>query len=111
VGGAARPSVAAAPVAATRPFGGQSYTPQAAQPYQAPYSAPVQAPAQAPQNGQPHPAPQVEQPAQAPAGRSDGQREPVVVPDSLEPVRAGRPPRSVTFDEVEDDLDVPDFLK
>ncbi|HKG52320.1 MAG TPA: cell division protein FtsZ, partial [Actinomycetales bacterium] len=120
VGGAARPS--AAPVAATRPFGGQSYTPRtpspAAAPYQAPAQAGVQAPVQQPvasapaqpqQNGQPHPAD--EGSGQPPASRPDGQREPVVVPDTLEPVRAGRPPRSVTFDDVEDDLDVPDFLK
>jgi len=80
---------------------------------QAPVQAPPQpvasAPAQPQPNGQPHPAD--EGSGQAPASRPDGQREPVVVPDTLEPVRAGRPPRSVTFDDVEDDLDVPDFLK
>jgi cell division protein FtsZ len=36
--------------------------------------------------------------------------EPVVVPESLEPVRA-RAPRSVVFDDTDDELDVPDFLK
>jgi cell division protein FtsZ len=36
--------------------------------------------------------------------------EPVVVPESLEPVRV-RAARSVVFDDVEDELDVPDFLK
>ncbi|WP_426566632.1 cell division protein FtsZ [Angustibacter sp. McL0619] len=36
--------------------------------------------------------------------------EPVVVPDTLEPVRA-RAPRSVVFDDADDELDVPDFLK
>jgi hypothetical protein len=34
-----------------------------------------------------------------------------VVPDSLEPVRVGRGSRPVTFDDADDDLDVPDFLK
>jgi cell division protein FtsZ len=34
-----------------------------------------------------------------------------VVPDSLEPVRVGRAQRGVVFDEGDDDLDVPDFLK
>jgi cell division protein FtsZ len=45
---------------------------------------------------------------QAPApSRRD---EPVVVPETLEPVRA-RAPRSVVFDDADDELDVPDFLK
>ncbi len=42
----------------------------------------------------------------APAPRD----EPIVVPESLEPVRA-RSPRSVVFDDADDELDVPDFLK
>jgi hypothetical protein len=33
------------------------------------------------------------------------------VPDSLEPVRVGRGPRGVVFDDGDDDLAVPDFLK
>jgi cell division protein FtsZ len=37
--------------------------------------------------------------------------EPFVVPDSLEPVRVGRAQRGVVFDDGDDDLDVPDFLK
>jgi cell division protein FtsZ len=40
---------------------------------------------------------------------SDGER--FVVPDSLEPVRVGRGQRGVVFDDGDDDLDVPDFLK
>ncbi|HEX3004047.1 MAG TPA: cell division protein FtsZ [Angustibacter sp.] len=49
-----------------------------------------------------------EQPARAeqPVRRE----EPVVVPESLEPVRS-RTPRSVVFDDTDDELDVPDFLK
>ncbi len=34
----------------------------------------------------------------------------VLVDDPKQPVRVGRPPRAVTFDDA-DDLDVPDFLK
>ena len=47
-------------------------------------------------------------PGQAPA--PSRREEPVVVPDTLEPVRA-RAPRSVVFDDADDELDVPDFLK
>ncbi|GMA85411.1 hypothetical protein GCM10025868_06610 [Angustibacter aerolatus] len=56
-----------------------------------------QAPAQQPQQAQPQ--------QQAPQ-----REEPIVVPDSLEPVRAGRGGRP-SFDGGDDDLDVPDFLK
>jgi cell division protein FtsZ len=74
---------------------------QAAQP-----AAPV-APA-----GQPSQAPARQAPAAAPV-REDGQV-PTSQPDEVEPAAprepAGRPPRTVTFDEG-DDLDVPDFLK
>jgi len=48
--------------------------------------------------------PSSERPAESPT-----RQEPVVVPDSLEPVRT-RASRSVAFD-ADDDLDVPDFLK
>jgi hypothetical protein len=34
----------------------------------------------------------------------------ILVDDPKQPVRVGRPPRAVTFDDP-DDLDVPDFLK
>jgi cell division protein FtsZ len=37
-------------------------------------------------------------------------REPIVVPDSLEPIRA-RASHSAVFDDTDDELDVPDFLK
>jgi hypothetical protein len=49
-----------------------------------------------------------QQPSGAGVPRAD--REPVVVPDSLEPVRA-RASRSAVFDDTDDELDVPDFLK
>lgn len=45
-------------------------------------------------------------PGRAPAA----DRDQIVVPDSLEPVRA-RAPRSAVFDDSDDELDVPDFLK
>jgi cell division protein FtsZ len=120
--------------APARPFGGQTYVPQAqpAPRTPAPAAVPTSGPTQVPgvqyavqpgaqpyaaqQGGQP--AGQGERPAQPaapssqqPASRPDPQRDPVVVPDSLEPVRAGRGSRPVTFDDAEDDLDVPDFLK
>jgi cell division protein FtsZ len=71
-----------------------------------------QAPApthQAPAQQAPATTPPVSQPAQAPV------REPVTVPATHSEHAsardsAGRPPRTVTFDEA-DDLDVPDFLK
>jgi cell division protein FtsZ len=52
-------------------------------------------------------------PASSPSAvpTSGGDDEPFVVPDSLEPVRVGRAQRGVVFDESDDDLDVPDFLK
>jgi cell division protein FtsZ len=54
-------------------------------------------------------------PASAPLGAPTsgglGDDEPFVVPDSLEPVRVGRAQRGVVFDDGDDDLDVPDFLK
>lgn len=49
-----------------------------------------------------------QQPSGAGVPRAD--REPVVVPDSLEPVRA-RASHSAVFDDTDDELDVPDFLK
>jgi cell division protein FtsZ len=62
--------------------------------------------------GQPSQAPARQAPAAAPV-REDGQV-PTSQPDEVEPAAprepAGRPPRTVTFDEG-DDLDVPDFLK
>ncbi|GAB3597930.1 cell division protein FtsZ [Angustibacter peucedani] len=77
--------------AATRP----------AAPTQRPYATSPSASAPAEQ------APTAEVPkAEVPAPRE----EPIVVPDSLEPVRA-RTPRSVVFDDTDDELDVPDFLK
>jgi cell division protein FtsZ len=104
---------AAAPA---RPFGGQSYVPAAPRtPAPAPVPAPASGPAQVP--GQQYPAQpagqgeRAAQPAEQPTSRPEPQRESIVVPDSLEPVRVGRSSRSVTFDDAEDDLDVPDFLK
>jgi cell division protein FtsZ len=82
----------------------QASSPAAAQAGQS--GAPV-APA-----GQPSQAPARQAPAAAPV-REDGQV-PTSQPDEVEPAAprepAGRPPRTVTFDEG-DDLDVPDFLK
>ncbi len=43
-------------------------------------------------------------------GAAPAERERIVVPDSLEPVRA-RASASAVFDETDDELDVPDFLK
>jgi cell division protein FtsZ len=45
------------------------------------------------------------------SGNATEDDEPFVVPDSLEPVRVGRAQRGVVFDDGDDDLDVPDFLK
>ncbi len=53
------------------------------------------------------PGPQAAPEEQAERARRE---EPVVVPESLEPVRT-RTPRSVVFDDADDELDVPDFLK
>jgi cell division protein FtsZ len=50
-------------------------------------------------------------PAAVPTSGSAEDDEPFVVPDSLEPVRVGRAQRGVVFDDGDDDLDVPDFLK
>jgi cell division protein FtsZ len=50
-------------------------------------------------------------PVTAPGETAAADDEPFVVPDSLEPVRVGRAQRGVVFDDGEDDLDVPDFLK
>jgi cell division protein FtsZ len=112
----------AAHAAPQRAFSGPAYPSQtpAAPRTPAPTAGPTQVPgAQYPaqpyaaQGGQP--AGQGERPAQPvaeqPASRPEPQRDPVVVPDSLEPVRVGRGSRPVTFDDAEDDLDVPDFLK
>lgn len=86
----AQPAASAAPVATN---GSSAPSQQAPAPVQ-------QSPATAPAVSQPEPAPV---------------REPVMVPATHQehaPAResAGRPPRTVTFDEA-DDLDVPDFLK
>jgi cell division protein FtsZ len=103
-----------------RPYGGQTYGAGAARPASV---SPASLPGPVPVAGA---APAgVHLPAQAPderrgsdllgedaEGRTEPHREPpVVVPDSLEPVRVGRGSRSVTFDDAEDELDVPDFLK
>jgi cell division protein FtsZ len=50
-------------------------------------------------------------PTAVPTSGGIGDDEPFVVPDSLEPVRVGRAQRGVVFDDGDDDLDVPDFLK
>jgi cell division protein FtsZ len=50
-------------------------------------------------------------PTAVPTSGGLGDDEPFVVPDSLEPVRVGRAQRGVVFDDSDDDLDVPDFLK
>jgi cell division protein FtsZ len=52
-------------------------------------------------------------PASSPSAvpTSESGDEPFIVPDSLEPVRVGRAQRGVVFDDGDDDLDVPDFLK
>ena len=61
----------------------------------------------------PSPTPSAAAPAQ-PIGRPEpitvSDDEIVLVDDPKQPVRVGRPPRAVTFDDA-DDLDVPDFLK
>jgi cell division protein FtsZ len=106
------------PSGGQRPYGGQSYGPPApAEPapvaqQPAPVQGqPVQAPAPSPVHGQPYRQPQpVGQDGHAQNGQA-GREAPIVVPDTLEPVRVGRGPGSVSFDDVEDDLDVPDFLK
>jgi cell division protein FtsZ len=71
-------------------------------------------PSAQPQTGQPqYGQSETGQPAEAtrPEPLSvDDDDEVVLVDDPKQPVRVGRPPRSVTFDDV-DDLDVPDFLK
>lgn len=91
--GSSRPPQAAAPAAPVATNGSSAPSHQAPAPVQ-------QSPATAPAVSQPEPAPV---------------REPVMVPATHQehaPAResAGRPPRTVTFDEA-DDLDVPDFLK
>jgi cell division protein FtsZ len=80
--------------------------------------SPQQAFQQQPVAGTPRPAAQAPAPQTAPAPqagdqqRGEGAAAPAGTPASAEPARegAGRPPRTVTFDE-SDDLDVPDFLK
>jgi len=80
------------------------------------YTASTQRPYSGNEPAAPASAPRIEQPARTePAvsretGEPQRREEPVVVPDSLEPVRV-RAPRSVVFDDVDDELDVPDFLK
>jgi cell division protein FtsZ len=120
VSAASRP--APAPTA-QRPYGGQSYGPQ--QPAQpAPVASSVPAPvygqgaSQGAGQAQPQSVPQPvnhdqrTSAGEAPAARPDAGREaPIVVPDTLEPVPVGRGPGSVSFDDADDDLDVPDFLK
>ncbi len=103
-------STTAATVAATssgpaasgsqRPYGGQqaATSPAVAEP-----AAERVAASQPPATGAP---------AAVPAsGSGEQDDEPFVVPDSLEPVRVGRAQRGVVFDDGDDDLDVPDFLK
>ncbi len=56
------------------------------------------------------PAPAETEPAATPEPITVSDDEVVLVDDPKQPVRVGRPPRAVTFDDA-DDLDVPDFLK
>ncbi|GAA2732180.1 cell division protein FtsZ [Pedococcus aerophilus] len=88
VQGTSRPAPQSAPAPA----------PQAAQPAPVQQPAPAAQPQAQPHREQPNPMFQPSQPA-APTQEPAAPREP-----------AGRPPRTVTFDEG-DDLDVPDFLK
>ncbi|HET8613988.1 MAG TPA: cell division protein FtsZ [Actinomycetales bacterium] len=87
---------APSPSGSQRPYAGQQ-TAAAAEP---PADRAVAAPAAVPAS-----TPTVELTGE---GKDD---EPFVVPDSLEPVRVGRAQRGVVFDDGDDDLDVPDFLK
>jgi cell division protein FtsZ len=90
---------------------GVSYTPSSGAP-----AAPTQRPYAGTESAAPAAAPRAEQPQRVEpalsreAAEPQRREEPVVVPDSLEPVRV-RAPRSVVFDDVDDELDVPDFLK
>lgn len=83
-----------------RPYGGQqaATSPSAAEP-----AAERVAASQPPATGAPAAVPT--------PGSGEQDDEPFVVPDSLEPVRVGRAQRGVVFDDGDDDLDVPDFLK
>jgi cell division protein FtsZ len=49
-------------------------------------------------------------PAATASAPEQSRPEPIVVPEALEPARA-RSPRAVVFDDADDELDVPDFLK
>ncbi|MGN6302497.1 MAG: cell division protein FtsZ [Angustibacter sp.] len=82
-----------------RPYSPSGATP--ATPSPVPSNPPAPEPARASSEWSEQPA-RSEQPVR--------REEPVVVPESLEPVRA-RAPRSVVFDDTDDELDVPDFLK
>jgi cell division protein FtsZ len=99
ISASAATTAAASPSASQRPYAGQ----------QAGASAPVAEPSIDRDT-----AGTGETPAATPAAvpTSGGEDpEPFVVPDSLEPVRVGRAQRGVVFDDGDDDLDVPDFLK
>jgi cell division protein FtsZ len=60
--------------------------------------------------GYPTSAPAESEPALNPEPITVSDDEVILVDDPKQPVRVGRPPRAVTFDDA-DDLDVPDFLK
>ena len=78
--------------------GGQGAPQQAARPVQ--QGQPPQQGAQAPQRD--------DQPQQ---GQQGGQQGRPQQPGQVQPTSTSRPPREVTFDDGDDDLDVPDFLK
>lgn len=53
-----------------------------------------------------------DQPQQGqPGGQQGGQQGRPQQPGQVQPTSTSRPPREVTFDDGDDDLDVPDFLK
>ena len=85
--------------------GGQGAPQQAARPVQQ-----GQPPRQGQQGAQ---APQRDdQPQQGqPGGQQGGQQGRPQQPGQVQPTSTSRPPREVTFDDGDDDLDVPDFLK
>ncbi|REF31504.1 cell division protein FtsZ [Calidifontibacter indicus] len=78
--------------------GGQGAPQQAARPVQ--QGQPPQQGAQAPQRD--------DQPQQGQPGGQQGRPQ---QPGQVQPTSTSRPPREVTFDDGDDDLDVPDFLK
>jgi cell division protein FtsZ len=95
------PNGHASPAPSPAPSAGSTSVPNGVS--QRPYAAPAAQPATPPS---PEPVRETAEWSEQPARRE----EPVVVPESLEPVRA-RAPRSVVFDDTDDELDVPDFLK